>query len=388
MDEQIAIYATMAFNILSDYKKIKSELVLSDNLRQLRGIIMGRKWYFDSYRGIGACIICLYHFINTFGLQGCVGSRFYGVLENIQIIGYLPVEFFFFSSGYFIFQFYYSKINSGEIDFLMFMKKRIKKIYPLFFVSTLIQIFLDIATGKSVTLFDAIINFLLLGCGFFNANDSWRSDINGVTWFIVPLLFSYCIFYFISKYVKDEKHFCFAVLALALSSTVLYNWGGLNAPIFNAYILRGVMGFSIGIFFKVLVDKYKDYIKWPIVILGVVLFSIYLWEADNYVYGAQQLITMTDLIAVPSIIIFTEYVFPFKKIMEIGILRWLGCISMEIYFFHWPMMTIMTFLIEKESITSLQYLFLLGLMIVIAIIIKGIIKCFNIIKGTKFRKVI
>ena len=65
-----------------------------------------------------------------------------------------------------------------------------------------------------------------------------------------------------------------------------------------------------------------------------------------------------------------------------------GSISMEIYFFHWPMMTIMTFLMKKDSVTCLQYLFLLGLMIVVAIIIKGIIKYSDIIVGTKFRKVI
>lgn len=349
---------------------------------------MERKWYFDSYRGIGACIICLYHFVNTFGLQGCIGSRFYGILENIQKIGYLPVEFFYFSSGYFIFQYYYSKINSRDIDFFTFMKKRIKKVYPLFLVSTLIQIFLDIVTGKPVTLFNAVINFLLMGCGFFNVNDSWRSDINGVTWFLVPLLFSYCIFYLISKYVKGKKNFYYAIFALSLGSMVLYNWGGLSAPIFNVYILRGIMGFNIGILFKILVDKYKEYIKWPVVVLGVVFLAIYLWEADNNVYGAHQLVTMMDLVAVPAIIIFTECVSPLKKILEIGILHWLGSISMEIYFFHWPVMTVLTFFIAKDGVTCLQYLFLLSAMIVFAAIIKKILNYSVVIIGAKFGKVI
>lgn len=25
-----------------------------------------RKEFFDSYRGLGACVICLYHYLNTF----------------------------------------------------------------------------------------------------------------------------------------------------------------------------------------------------------------------------------------------------------------------------------------------------------------------------------
>ena len=333
-----------------------------------------RKGYFDSYRGIGACIICLYHFINTFGLQGCVGSRFYGVLENIQNIGYVPVEFFYFTSGYFIFQFYYSKINAKEINFSSFMKKRIKKIYSLFLVSTLLQIALDVMSGKIVTLFDAITNLLLLGCGFFKVGDSWRNDINGATWFIVPLLFSYCIFYFVSKKAKSKESFYFIVFVLTLGSAVLYNWEVINAPIFNVYMLRGVMGFNIGILFKIFIDKYGHKIKFPVICLSGVLLVILLREADNDVYGARQLITMVNLIAIPSIIILTEHISVCRKILEIRFLRWLGSISMEIYFLHWPIMTIITFFIPKGSITCLEYMILLAGVIMISAIIKYIVK--------------
>lgn len=43
-----------------------------------------RKEFFDSYRGLGACVICLYHYLNTFGLEGCAGSRVYDLLFYIK----------------------------------------------------------------------------------------------------------------------------------------------------------------------------------------------------------------------------------------------------------------------------------------------------------------
>ena len=55
-----------------------------------------RKEFFDSYRGLGACVICLYHYLNTFGLEGCAGSRVYDLLFDIKNIGYVMVEFFYY----------------------------------------------------------------------------------------------------------------------------------------------------------------------------------------------------------------------------------------------------------------------------------------------------
>lgn len=93
-----------------------------------------RKEFFDSYRGLGACVICLYHYLNTFGLEGCTGSRVYDLLFDIKNIGYVMVEFFYFTSGYLMFELYREKIQNNEIGLFSFMKKRISKIYPMFFL--------------------------------------------------------------------------------------------------------------------------------------------------------------------------------------------------------------------------------------------------------------
>ena len=83
-----------------------------------------RKEFFDSYRGLGACVICLYHYLNTFGLEGCAGSIVYDLLFDIKNIGYVMVEFFYFTSGYLIFELYREKIQNNEIGLFSFMKKR------------------------------------------------------------------------------------------------------------------------------------------------------------------------------------------------------------------------------------------------------------------------
>ena len=208
-----------------------------------------RKEFFDSYRGLGACVICLYHYLNTFGLEGCAGSRVYDLLFDIKNIGYVMVEFFYFTSGYLIFELYREKIQNNEIGLFSFMKKRISKIYPMFFWTTMIQIILEMISKKQVTLFDMVTNILLLQCGIFEGNGSWRNDINGVTWFIVPLLLCYLLFYLITRKIKNNEYYYLTIVSIIVLSMSVYNWDRINIPFINSYVVRGIMVFYMGIIF-------------------------------------------------------------------------------------------------------------------------------------------
>ena len=47
------------------------------------------------------------------------------LLNNVMLRGYIPVEFFFFISGYFIYS-----TSKRNITFIQFVKRRIQKLYP------------------------------------------------------------------------------------------------------------------------------------------------------------------------------------------------------------------------------------------------------------------
>lgn len=334
-----------------------------------------RQVFFDAYRGIGACIIVFYHLLNTFGLQGCKGSSFYFVLEDIYKVGYLPVEFFYFTSGYFIYQIYYEKIKLQKIDFSTFMRKRVAKIYPMFLFSTFIQVILEIYKGRIFTLFDIISNILLLQCGFFKQEKAWRTDINGVTWFIVPLLICYIIFYFLVKKCRDEKSFFYTVCSIVVTVMAFYNWG-LNIPILNAYVLRGILGFFLGIAFFEIYSRNRELLRKKrilVILIGVAVLLFLHRDIRKDSYGASMLITMVSLTAIPTIIIITDNVIWIRKIVENKILEIIGMLSMEIYFFHWPIMTIFMWFWRKDEVTYVGYLEMLTLIVVIVAILKFVV---------------
>ena len=67
----------------------------------------------------------------------------------------------------------------------------------------MIQIILEMISKKQVTLFDMVTNILLLQCGIFEGNGSWRNDINGVTWVYSA---TFVMLSFVLSYnTKDKK---------------------------------------------------------------------------------------------------------------------------------------------------------------------------------------
>lgn len=328
-----------------------------------------RKEFFDSYRGLGACVICLYHYLNTFGLEGCTGSRVYDLLFDIKNIGYVMVEFFYFTSGYLIFELYREKIQNNEIGLFSFMKKRISRIYPMFFWTTMIQIILEMISKKQVTLFDMVTNILLLQCGIFEGNGSWRNDINGVTWFIVPLLLCYLLFYLITRKIKNNEYYYLTIVSIIVLSMSVYNWDRINIPFINSYVVRGIMGFYMGIIFCHLEGKIKKK-NLRYIIIGIVVLVILYKEIQADTYGAFQLVTLIDLVAIPAILYITENISGVKKVIENKIFVFLGKISMEIYYIHWLIMTVLTWWIKEGNVNTKEYLGLLLITIGIAAVVK------------------
>ena len=91
-------------------------------------------------------------------------------------------------------------------------------------------------------------------------------------------------------------------------------------------------------------------------------------QADTY--GAFQLVTLIDLVAIPAILYITENISGVKKVIENKIFVFLGKISMEIYYIHWLIMTVLTWWIKEGNVNTKEYLGLLLITIGIAEIVK------------------
>ena len=109
----------------------------------------------------------------------------------------------------------------------------------------------------------------------------------------------------------------------------------------------------------------KEYI-----IIGIVVLVILYKEIQADTYGAFQLVTLIDLVAIPSILYITENISGVKKVIENRIFVFLGKISMEIYYIHWLIMTVLTWWIKEGNVNTKEYLGLLLITIGIATVVK------------------
>jgi peptidoglycan/LPS O-acetylase OafA/YrhL len=135
----------------------------------------------DSWRGICACMVALFHF---------------DVLSHLSFLpfvrhAYLFVDFFFVLSGFVIAANYRTRLTEG-FGTGRFMLLRLGRVYPLHLVTLLLFIPIDAAKdGVSANLFQAIVTnvFLLQGLGVNSQN--W---LNFVSWSISTEVVAYVIF--------------------------------------------------------------------------------------------------------------------------------------------------------------------------------------------------
>jgi len=135
----------------------------------------------DSWRGICACMVALFHF---------------DVFSHLSFLpfvrhAYLFVDFFFVLSGFVIAANYRARLADG-FGTGRFMVLRLGRVYPLHLVTLLLFIPIDAAKdGVSANLFQAIVTnvFLLQGLGINPQN--W---LNFVSWSISTEFIAYMIF--------------------------------------------------------------------------------------------------------------------------------------------------------------------------------------------------
>lgn len=156
-------------------------------------------------------------------------------------------------SGFTISFGYKAKIIKGEFTLFTFIKNRIRKLYPVFLCSTVVQLLLGIRSwGGDLNFKSLTLNLLLITSG-------WADDIkpfNTPCWFLSQLLLCYIIYYVITQFFKEKSSHYFYVL-LIFWGYILQNKGW-NFPFCYTHDGEGFMNFFIGC---LMFEVYKRYTK-------------------------------------------------------------------------------------------------------------------------------
>ena len=106
--------------------------------------------------------------------------------------GYLPVDFFFIISGYFLMQFFEKYGKNGSVSAKQYLWSRVRKIYPAFFVALVLSIIMTYITSKEAPLVQNWwYEFLVLDSFGF------KIKILSVAWYIGAMLVASLFLYFL-----------------------------------------------------------------------------------------------------------------------------------------------------------------------------------------------
>lgn len=330
---------------------------------------MQKKDYINGMKGLGALIIATYHIIGIIGLPN--GKNvFVKIITLISQIGYIPVEMFFFFSGFLMVYNYSKKIKS--IDCLDYIKNKFIKLLPLLLISILFCVIFYISNNAPISIYQIFYNIFLFQGGLFIGNGDYRIDIVGNgTWFLTPLIISYILFYYIFRNNKKENAFGISLAIVLLSIITLKNY--FNYPILNGYMARGFLAFFSGTIFYLIFEKYKlNKASLSLKIYSIIMIILYFVIILKGDYKETvDFIIFTDIFILPSILLICENFEKVSRFLSNFIFKKLNDISMILFFLNIPIAYFFKTLIVENFKINIWFSY--GLYLIILIIISYLI---------------
>lgn len=295
----------------------------------------------DGLKGIFSITIILIHYtsnaINKFGVT-TDQLPFYKFMKVFYDQGYVFIFPFFWISGFLIAMQYKNSLKQMSLG--VFIKRRLRKLYPMVFASITIGLVMSIAdkylTGSKVT---TPFDFWLLIKDYSLTYSGWAEPVDligyvgGVEWFICVLLLCYIYYYFIVHKIRQENYLL-AISVMFFAGWAVYAWplgpmpffggkGGYCAFFGGTLLYEFVYGDLKDVFKSNLNDKTKSVLS-AIAILILALLGI-----KGYLSMMSVLVFVC-----PLMIIFSLEIRWVKTVLEFKPIQLLGMLSMSIYMSH------------------------------------------------------
>lgn len=254
-------------------KKYLRSVAITKNIRKPRESFEGENknnnnefLFINILKIIAAFIIVLYHY-RHFAIYAYADENmpipFSHDFKLIYQYGLYMVELFFWISGFTLMRAYYDRIHTGSLGFAGkggYIWRRLKKLYPIYFISTAWAVLIQFATYfmlgdfsfnlSSMNLVDVITSFLMIHSGYAAA----RVTFNVPAWFMAPLFFNYILFFFLSR-IRSKRNFVMSYCAVVLLSYFALQ-NKYAFPIFNDRMCRGLLSFGTGVLCMIIFEHF------------------------------------------------------------------------------------------------------------------------------------
>jgi peptidoglycan/LPS O-acetylase OafA/YrhL len=298
----------------------------------------------DGFRGIAAVIVFLFHLRSLFlGYSGYPAGD-----------GYLAVDIFFALSGFVLAHSYLSKFQHGMSVF-EFVKKRIVRLYPLYFLGLVIGSILfisEIIENESFN-YGEIIKIISLEIFFLPAKAKENSQlfpINNVAWSLFFELIVNFVFVLFWKYINNKS--LKIILITSGSLFFVYIFNAQTASIGNTWqtsfsgLLRTVFSFSMGLLVHNLYSagKLRFNVKLSGFFIGIFVLVAYLvmpiQDSNRILYDIIFIAIISPALLVVGINVDLR-----GKVASV--FSFLGMISYALYCLHYPILLAIPYLTKK-----------------------------------------
>lgn len=294
--------------------------------------------------------IVLAHAKGFFAVEYIPGVRFI-VKYMLDYANY----FFFVISGFLIQISAGEKIALGETDLLHFMGRRLKKLYPMYIVSNIAVILIQILEQGVISTVNVLLFLkmaLMMSYGWFGNVQLY----NFPTWFVCILMQCCLVFYFVAKqkYTRKDLYRLLLFLLPVLGYKMhLSSW---DFPFATAANGEGYFCFFIGVLFgegitrfSALADERRE--KLRKILIGVSFAVLAVFAAGTKIYSfsvfSGSVFAVNSLIVCPVILFLAIYFRPYEWLLSLPPFYALGKVSMSVYFWHAPLLFAMKFVRER-----------------------------------------
>ena len=344
-------------------------------------MLRGRIKSLDGLRGLACLPIVLVHYYGAADAINGAGVRelpFAGILGPLYEYGYIFVYVFFWLSGFLCESRY--KDNIKQLSIFSFIKKRMKKLYPMAFVSITLGIvisFMDqVITGgmcvqKPIKLWYIFLSYTFQQIGW--VEQSWMMPYGSGGWFLCVLLLCYVLFWVINNLFDQNKYY-FYVTIMFFIGWAAYS-GNKEIPFFNVWNGSGYCGFFGGVLLYELF--YGDFCENTQRIKSI--FNNWLFSAGLLciLLGAVVLggcsPVMVLVLYSPIMILYSLEVRWTKTLLELKGIQLLGRLSMSIYMSHAHVINLISIILVYSRFPSSYRDSYFFFMVIISCIIIGII---------------
>ena len=312
--------------------------------------------------------------INTLRAVSVLGVIFYHFEYQIVQGGWLGVDIFFVISGYLISNIIFSEINENKFKFKNFFIRRIKRILPSFYLTSLVSLIVGYFTLNKpllIQLSESVLssiffvsNIYFSNLDFYTAGGAskifllnyWSLSVEEQFYLVFP------IFIFLGYKFKNKKFLVFLLFFIAFISLYANTLGNPNKFYFLQF---RAWEFLFGVFCNFIKDfKLRFISKLSLLVL---IASFFVFDKSDVIQTEPKL-----LVAIFTILFIKNiYGNEFKWINSSTILSQIGTASYTIYLIHYPIYYIYKHFLEInfKTPTQTQKIILLIIIFIFSVII-------------------